>query len=151
MFDRDLFGEPAIEQHKARLSREFEYPPFSVLSARDGWWQERKRQWLALGIKSEVGRGQKELGRSDQARDIGHYQKQRLAPGGAGTGAWIGGPARPMGREPALKEGRTEVLGGLTFGTMPNYGGAERKGSVGPALAYQAQDSLNAPAFSTPS
>jgi len=32
-------------------------PPFSVLDARQGYWQERKRAWLALGIQSELGRG----------------------------------------------------------------------------------------------
>ena len=31
-------------------------PPFSVLDARGGDWQRRKRAWLALGIKSEIGR-----------------------------------------------------------------------------------------------
>lgn len=39
------------------LSDRFMVPPFSVLNARSGWWQERKRAWLALGIRSEVGRG----------------------------------------------------------------------------------------------
>ena len=57
MNDLDLFGEPVINGHKSVLARTFEYPPFSVLNAREGWWQDRKRQWLALGIKSEVGRG----------------------------------------------------------------------------------------------
>lgn len=53
----DLFGNASRPDHGSVLARTFEYPPFSVLSARDGWWQERKRQWLALGIKSELGRG----------------------------------------------------------------------------------------------
>jgi len=57
MQETDLFGEPVVNGHKSVLARTFDYPPFSVLNAREGWWQERKRQWLALGIKSEVGRG----------------------------------------------------------------------------------------------
>ncbi len=57
MFDTDLFGTPVVNGHKSVLAQSFDYPPFSVLNAREGWWQERKRQWLALGIKSEVGRG----------------------------------------------------------------------------------------------
>lgn len=53
----DLFGAPvAAEKQGSRLAESWDYPPFSVLNAREGWWQERKRQWLALGIKSEVGR-----------------------------------------------------------------------------------------------
>lgn len=39
------------------LADRFGVPPFSVLNAREGWWQERKRAWLALGIESELGRG----------------------------------------------------------------------------------------------
>ncbi|MCA1776060.1 MAG: pyridoxal-phosphate dependent enzyme [Loktanella sp.] len=40
------------------LAGEFGVVPFSVLNAREGWWLERKRAWLALGIRSEVGRGE---------------------------------------------------------------------------------------------
>ena len=58
MFDKDLFGEECPpEKHGSILAESWEYPPFSVLNAREGWWQERKRSWLALGIKSELGRG----------------------------------------------------------------------------------------------
>ena len=39
------------------LSDRFGVPPFSVLDARQGYWQDRKRAWLAIGIKSELGRG----------------------------------------------------------------------------------------------
>ncbi|QCO07411.1 ParB N-terminal domain-containing protein [Azospirillum argentinense] len=40
------------------LSARFGVSPFTVLNAREGWWQERKRAWLSLGIKSEIGRGE---------------------------------------------------------------------------------------------
>ncbi|CAB5220244.1 ParB/Sulfiredoxin [uncultured Caudovirales phage] len=40
------------------LSDRFLIPPFSVLNAREGWWQDRKREWLSMGIKSELGRGE---------------------------------------------------------------------------------------------
>lgn len=39
------------------LTDRFVVPPFSVLDARQGYWQERKRAWLALGIQGEAGRG----------------------------------------------------------------------------------------------
>lgn len=39
------------------LAERFGVPPFSVLDARQGYWQDRKRAWLALGIQSELGRG----------------------------------------------------------------------------------------------
>jgi len=38
------------------LAERFLVPPFSVLDARQGYWQERKRAWIGLGIKSELGR-----------------------------------------------------------------------------------------------
>lgn len=62
-----------------RMAAEFLIPPFSVLNAREGWWQDRKRQWLELGIKSEVGRGDNLINRSltDRLANIvpGHVSK----------------------------------------------------------------------------
>ncbi len=45
------------EAARATLAERFGVPPFSVLDARKGYWQERKRAWLSLGIQSELGRG----------------------------------------------------------------------------------------------
>jgi hypothetical protein len=56
-------GEP---QQTVKLSDRFGIVPFSVFNAREGVWQERKRAWLALGIQSEVGRGENLIGRSPQ-------------------------------------------------------------------------------------
>ena len=44
------------EEHGS-LVAQFVVPPFTVLDARQGYWQERKRAWIALGIHSELGRG----------------------------------------------------------------------------------------------
>ena len=41
---------------KAKLQSRFIIPPFSVFDTRQGYWQERKRMWLDLGVKSEIGR-----------------------------------------------------------------------------------------------
>jgi len=49
-------GEP--DPLKVSLADRFGIPPFSVLNAREGWWQDRKRAWLSLGIQSELGRGE---------------------------------------------------------------------------------------------
>jgi ParB-like chromosome segregation protein Spo0J len=60
--DNLLIGEEEIEEPEkighGNLSDRFLIPPFSVLNAREGWWQDRKRFWLSLGIKSELGRGE---------------------------------------------------------------------------------------------
>jgi hypothetical protein len=55
----DLLADPEIEATSAKgnLADRFMLPPFTVLNAREGWWQDRKRGWLSLGIKSELGRG----------------------------------------------------------------------------------------------
>ncbi len=50
--------EEEVKEVKGNLSDKFLIPPFSVLNAREGWWQDRKRFWLSLGIKSELGRGE---------------------------------------------------------------------------------------------
>ena len=58
----DLLADPAPEAEggseggAGSLAAKFGVPPFSVLNARAGWWQDRKRAWLSTGIKSEVGR-----------------------------------------------------------------------------------------------
>lgn len=53
----DLFGSVSYGKHDSTLGDKFLIPPFTVLNAREGWWQERKRAWLAIGIQSELGRG----------------------------------------------------------------------------------------------
>ena len=66
----DLFGDQVMpEQHGSKLGGDWDYPPFSVWNAREGWWQDRKRAWLSLGIKSELGRGGGEDGQD--ARTFG--------------------------------------------------------------------------------
>ena len=39
-----------------RLADIYMVPPFSVLDTRQGYWQDRRRRWLQLGIESELGR-----------------------------------------------------------------------------------------------
>ena len=61
--DESTQENPAKKMH-GNLAAQFMIPPFSVFNAREGWWQDRKRAWLALGIKSEVGRGDNLIQRS---------------------------------------------------------------------------------------
>jgi hypothetical protein len=55
-------GLPPTLQEPLRIS------PFSVLNARSGYWQARKRAWKSLGIQSELGRGEDLAKRLDQIR-----------------------------------------------------------------------------------
>lgn len=68
----DLPGEGENEGSTQSLADKFGIPPFSVLNAREGWWQGRKRSWLGLGIKSEVGR---DIAPTSVPKDLpeGHY------------------------------------------------------------------------------
>lgn len=69
-FDVSLTGfefEKTPEQEKneaeeavVTLAERFLISPFTVLDSRTGWWNQRKRAWKNLGIKSEIGRGNDE-------------------------------------------------------------------------------------------
>lgn len=73
----------------SKLADRFLVPPFSVLDARQGYWQERKRAWLALGIRSELGRPRNllkmsetvlESQRSGPARGAAEFLAEHEAP-----------------------------------------------------------------------
>lgn len=51
---KNLFGEEIIENPILRAK--FIEPPFSVLDTKSGNWQNRKKLWKNIGIKSEIGR-----------------------------------------------------------------------------------------------
>jgi len=64
------------KQKAATLSDDFLVPPFSVLDGRQGYWRDRKRRWISLGIKSEEGRfdgeGKKTFGTEGYLGDSGN-------------------------------------------------------------------------------
>ena len=87
LFGTDLFGEE-IKQDKTGIIRQrFDFPPFTVLNAREGSWQERKRAWLACGIKSEVGRGENLLKMSDTMLDPSGSKRATARAFNMGLGA----------------------------------------------------------------
>lgn len=57
--DKDVAGfryDPKARAKAATLAQRFGIPPFSVLDARQGVWQQRKKAWLDFGIQGELGR-----------------------------------------------------------------------------------------------
>lgn len=68
---KDLFGEEIIED--VLLRDKFMEPPFSVLDTRQGSWQNRKRRWQQIGMKSEVGRAD-ELTYTGAASKFDYYR-----------------------------------------------------------------------------
>lgn len=89
------------------LADEFMIPPFTVMSAREGWWMNRKRLWLALGIKSEVGRGENLLNMSDTMLEPD--PAKRAAMQAAREAAK--GKARTFGQDLMRGEGTNVVTG----------------------------------------
>ena len=71
-------GEGDNKKTPQSLADRFGIPPFSVFNAREGWWQDRKRAWLALGIKSELGRGEQLIPNGGGATRAGN-----ATPGGS--------------------------------------------------------------------
>lgn len=55
---------------KPTLSDRFLIPPFSVLDARQGYWQDRKRAWLSIGIQSELGREARTFAKSGNMDEV---------------------------------------------------------------------------------
>jgi hypothetical protein len=81
MWPQDGAGDGNASQ---TLAERFGVPPFSVLDARQGYWQERKKAWLSLGIQSEVGRGGGNLGRQSGSDGVRiELLPQSAAPGGS--------------------------------------------------------------------
>jgi len=72
------------EQAARTLSHRFIVPPFSVLDARQGYWQDRKRAWQDLGLVDEAGRGDNLLNMSPTA--MMQRGKGRRQPAGPTNG-----------------------------------------------------------------
>lgn len=58
LVDQQGLFDPVESGPPVTLAERFVIPPFSVLDKRSGDWNRRRRQWLGLGIRSEVGRGE---------------------------------------------------------------------------------------------
>lgn len=77
-------GQKEQEEAHKKLADTFIVPPFSIIDTRQEVWQERKRTWLELGIKSELGRSDTLLGNKERKGFGGDYSL------GNGESAWGG-------------------------------------------------------------
>lgn len=77
---------PSALKARGNLSDRFIIPPFSVLDARQGYWQARKKIYLGMGLKSELGRGEQitfAAGGGEHVTENGlNYYRNRTSPGG---------------------------------------------------------------------
>ena len=85
-YGRELADKKDAEAQEAArrtLAERFIVPPFSVLDARQGYWQERKRAWIDLGIESELGRGECVTWTGDAVTEPGlnYYRNRKKGKG----------------------------------------------------------------------
>lgn len=150
------------------LLERFGLAPFSVLNAREGWWQDRKRAWIALGIRSELGRGENLLAMSDTVLEPDPVKRAALQAAGA-SGVEVGGgvtfgkmkatPGHPKGDFPGGPQRRralaetSSLKGGLTVGTtMHPYdatGAKKNARATRPGALYDTKTPAKDPAFYT--
>jgi hypothetical protein len=110
-----LLGESMAPKRQGNMREKFIVPPFSVLNAREMWWQDRKRAWLALGIKSELGRGGELTWQGDVAHDLDTYTYRHKE----GTRTITHDKAAPGGSMmPAMDRERGNGAGAAVAGTQ---------------------------------
>lgn len=148
--DPDKRPLPSPEEARQTLAERFGLPPFSVLNAREGWWQERKRAWLGLGIESELGRGENLLKFSETINEPDPDKREamrkkggvpsNLALGQGGLSNQVGKKRKANGKTAARTFGQdlmrgehvvggetASLKGGLTWGTtMSPYAAKKR-------------------------
>ena len=56
LYGVDMFGASMAPKPSGPVAERFLFSPFTVLDAKSGEWMERKRAWMAVGMRSEVGR-----------------------------------------------------------------------------------------------
>ena len=67
----DLFGDAVKPKSNGPVADRFVIPPFTILDAKQGDWQERKRAWAAIGIKGEIGRDASSYNTTEWIKDKG--------------------------------------------------------------------------------
>ncbi len=78
-----------IRTRPGALRESFGWPPFTVLDFAHGEWQARKKAWVSIGLKGEVGRGENLLGFSDQIKS-GVYGNGKVKIPGRLNGGGVG-------------------------------------------------------------
>lgn len=120
---KELLKATASVAGRASLTERFAAPPFSVFDTRQGYWQSRRRLWLSLGIRSELGRGEGlTWGDSPEitTENLNYYRNRShaltwgIAPDGTGTGKG-GRTVRGDGAGSPLKRGAVPTTGGAAY------------------------------------
>lgn len=128
----DLFGH--IEDDKlpgGAMCQRFIEPPFSIIDARSGRWQARKRDWLELGIKGEIGRHRNLQNFSQQCMELagGYFEEDGQMRSTAGTSVF----------DPVLCELIYSwfLPEKLSLGILDPFAGGSVRGIVASRLGFQ--------------
>lgn len=137
ILERDLFGEVIKPPSRGPMADRFLMAPFSVLSAREGPWQERKRAWLNLGIEGEVGRDAGlTWGESSEVTEPGlnFYRRQNAEQGRSASPGGSPMPSCNYSENGARGDGRGREMGGLRSelgrDSDPSGKGNEKRGTM---------------------
>lgn len=122
------------------LSHRFIIPPFNFFLAREDSadWKALKRQWLALGIQSELGRGESLSWGDGSDKDIDNYrhlEKKRnrnLKPGGGGNNNSAWGHVAGKGLTARYKKKIDSSPGGSAMPAMDYSKGQRGRGDGKP-------------------
>lgn len=79
LYGEGIFGDSLKPDFGGVLKNEFYYTPFTVFDSLSGQWQSRKRAWIKLGIKSEVGRKDIGDGCFGKTEDSNNFIYKRIA------------------------------------------------------------------------
>lgn len=61
--EKEAEEDDTEEVEGVKMTDRYLIPPFSILDTRQGYWQKRKKQWIAKGIESGEGRNEELLGK----------------------------------------------------------------------------------------
>ena len=73
IYGTDLFGDVIQPKASGVVKQRFVMPPFTILDAKQGEWQDRKRAWASIGMRGEEGRAG-ELTYTGAAASFDHYR-----------------------------------------------------------------------------
>jgi hypothetical protein len=100
----DLFGNTVNDKLPGgKMCQRFIEPPFTTLDQRSGRWQDRKREWLALGLQGELGRSASPGGSMMPAAD--YSQGERGDGRGRHLGRTVSGSKCTSGKNTCMIEG----------------------------------------------
>jgi len=119
-------GRMTAAQAKRKLTERFIVPPFSVLDARQGYWQDRKWAWLALLAPAE-GRRDDLIGKAVDRTNWGSY--------GPGDTGWTGSGSSIF--DPVLAELACRWFCPPGGAVLDPFAGESTKGIVAEYLGYQ--------------